>query len=240
MLILSPAPPPVPYVASAVHFDGATGITFDSNMTGVTNSKKMLASFWMANPIVLSSVWGDTPNANIDAGIPNSVPHPVLVLKGWNPAASSVYEADTDIDPTGATWRSYILSVDTSNVGAPGGCQFYTDGAQVATVEVLQDDVIDYEGKFTFASDGFGSFGTFDVAEVQVWFGIAPDLSNPTNLAAFIAAGKPVNPAVATALFGAPSIRFSGNAAAFGTNGGTAGATTVTGPLTDAGTSPSD
>lgn len=61
------------------------------------------------------------------------------------------------------------------------------------------------------------------------------DPANADNLSKFIEAdGKPVNPAVAEAAFGAPTYRFSGPASGIAHNLGNGGDFTKTGPVTDA------
>jgi len=76
-----------------------------------------------------------------------------------------------------------------------------------------------------------------DMADVRVWLNQCID-PTPTNLAKFIAAGKPVDPATATAAFGAPAVLFSGDASTFATNQGTLGTFTLEGTLTNASTHP--
>jgi hypothetical protein len=60
------------------------------------------------------------------------------------------------------------------------------------------------------------------------------DPTNADNLAKFITTeGKPVNPTVAEAAFGAPTFRFRGPASGIATNIGTGGTFTKTGTVTD-------
>jgi len=51
---------------------------------------------------------------------------------------------------------------------------------------------------------------------------------------------KPVDPLFAVAAFGAPLVMYSGNAATFPVNQGTAGTAVLTGPILGAASSPSD
>jgi hypothetical protein len=71
-------------------------------------------------------------------------------------------------------------------------------------------------------------------ADVQIWFGQFINPNTAGNLAKFIGAdGKPVNPTVASTAFGTPTILFKGNAEDFPVNGGTGGAFTKTGTVSD-------
>jgi hypothetical protein len=60
--------------------------------------------------------------------------------------------------------------------------------------------------------------------DVQIWVDQYIDASNADNLAKFRDAdGKPVNPSIAAAAFGAPTYLIRGPASAIETNGGTGG-----------------
>ena len=75
----------------------------------------------------------------------------------------------------------------------------------------------------------------------RLWLGTAMDFTVQGNRRYFVRAnGKPTNPSYALALLGAPIIQFIGNSTAFPVNGGSGGSFTVTGSLTNAGTSPTD
>ena len=78
-----------------------------------------------------------------------------------------------------------------------------------------------------------------DVADVQMWFGTYVDFSIIANVRNFLSAtGKPVNPTIAAAAYGSPTILFTGDATTFGTNQGSGGPFTTHGVLTTATTHP--
>jgi hypothetical protein len=80
-----------------------------------------------------------------------------------------------------------------------------------------------------------------DMANLLFWAGLYTDLTSPASIPLFInGLGKPVDPATAIGSLGTPTCAFIGDAAAFVTNQGSGGTFTVTGTITDAGTSPSD
>jgi len=74
----------------------------------------------------------------------------------------------------------------------------------------------------------------FQMADPIMWTGVSLDTSNSTNRRLFIDAdGNPVNPSVAIAALGTPVYYFSGQAASWSTNRGSAGSVTKTGTISD-------
>jgi hypothetical protein len=91
--------------------------------------------------------------------------------------------------------------------------------------------------------DGFNNdYLTGDVADVRMQLGTnwipTGDFTLATRRLFIDAGGKPVDPAVATAALGTPTVLFSGNHTTFPTNQGSGGTFTLTGTLTDASTHP--
>jgi hypothetical protein len=79
------------------------------------------------------------------------------------------------------------------------------------------------------------------MANFMMWYGQAIDWSVEANRRFIIdASGKAVDPALAIAHFGTPTIALIGDATAFQTNQGTGGAFSLSGSLTNASSSPSD
>jgi hypothetical protein len=81
----------------------------------------------------------------------------------------------------------------------------------------------------------------YDMSDLFMWYGKDIDFSDSANRAKFIDThGKPVDPSVAVAAFGTPTVLLSGDSSGFIANKGTGGAFTLTGTLTNAATSPSN
>lgn len=75
------------------------------------------------------------------------------------------------------------------------------------------------------------------LAYLQAWFGRYIDISQPGNYSKFVSIsggkGRPVNPSIAAAAFGIPSLLFYGSSKSFFQNRGSAGAFTKIGTIND-------
>ncbi len=252
------------YAAKAVNFNNTT--TRIHRALPIVNGgvvTKYLASWWFHNMTDLGGTahaiccFCTFPNAeseftgNFDAGggfgqnifatLNQGSTTPVLRNGGATASNPAIFP--------GSGWMNAVVSMDFQ---APPNevYQLYINANPVSFPllygGLTSNGALDFgstidETDIFFLDDGGGDvLSTGDVADIQVWLGIAPDLSNPTNLSKIISAGKPVNPATAAALFGPQTFLFSGDASTFGLNQGTAGICIIDGAFTNASTSPSD
>jgi hypothetical protein len=139
------------------------------------------------------------------------------------------------------TWTNIITLADTANADPANW-----------VLSVLKNGVIASVGGNRFVSSGTNFDGTWrtikvlanaagvgnaivdvDLADLQVWVDIAPDMTDTANVEKLVKNGKPVDPAVAALAFGTQTLLFSGDAAGFPTNQGSGGTFTLTGTPTD-------
>jgi hypothetical protein len=154
--------------------------------------------------------------------------------------------------PTDAldVWHSLIVSVDTNQPAGQKVAVSYLDDAlwpYEGTVDDIEAAfVMPFNGREFFVfDDGFSDGVTGEFADYAIYCGKAlhevdGTISVATRRLFVTADNKPVDPAVAAAVLGAPTCLFSGDATSFVTNQGNGGAFTLTGSLTNATTSPSD
>lgn len=233
------------YVAKAVHFDGSAMLHDGASLTGLTDVTKFLFSVWI-------NVGTFDSFPSIAASYPNNSFDPFLDSNsGFFGMQLADYQFDQDIAPESATavantgWQNIVFSGDTSADDPGKVVQIYVNGSPSLTYtpgSVSGFSVgFDEETDFYVGWDGFAlNKFTGDMSDLQLWCGINPDLSNSTVLNKLISGGKPVDPATATAAFGAQVLLFSGDATGFVTNQGTGGTFTLSGSLANASTSPSD
>lgn len=249
-----------PYHADAVHFDNATTrIHRAFPLATGTTITKYLASWWFANMVDQGGTAGSIscfctyPNINLEfTGIfaAGSFGNKIFATLNQNSPRlnGGISATDADVFP-GSGWMNAIVSMDFQAPPA-NRYQLYVNGNPVSLSNVydanttdglLHLNTTDDETDIYFLDDGFGDeLTTGDVADIQVWLGIAPDLSDASNLSKLISNGKPVDPAIAATAFGAHSFLFSGDATSFGTNQGNAGVCITDGTFTNSDTSPSD
>ena len=250
---------PPPYVASAVHFDGATALGLTNQALGVaTDSATGLLAVWLKGSNIfnlqVSTANGDVMqdannfNANCGGNSPSVLPNvPGLFMFDVNGNGdfytSPTAQAQIPID----TWTLMLWSWNTN---FPAGSRlvqsFYGDTQNTIT---FGDDsgtafLVNWsDTEWAFCSGTVAHQGnTFtDVADFQLWCG-APflDLTVTANRRLFIdGSGKPVNPSVAAAVLGQQTVLLSGDATTFANNQGNAPATSVlTGTLTNASSHP--
>jgi len=238
--------PPVPYHAPAVHFESS--IWLETLSLTATDNAFFSASFWQKTESIAQMT---VIEGNPSVGAPF-----VGIKSSGGPSGSSEFyisdhSGDNYLDLTSSAynktvWHHFLVSMDAGHVAA----------AMIATLYI--NDVLDggaakeaFGTAFINGVNGVGfsvSRGAYvgDLADVRIMCGVSlldgSGLIPTATRRLFIdAGGKPVDPAVATAALGAPSMLFSGNAASFATNQGAGGVFGVPGlPLTDATTSPSD
>jgi hypothetical protein len=250
------------YAAKAVNFDNSTTwIRRSLPIVGGATIHKYLASWWFRDmteqagntshsiscfctypniEMEFTGVFADGGGNNIFATMNQN---DISVVNG---ATSG---SDAAIFP-GTGWMHAAMSFDVTNGDPNNVYQLYVNGASVAVSQVYPgshgEGFMDFgsssqETDIFFLEDGYGDEkATGSVADIQLWCGIAPDLSVSSNLAKLISAGKPVDPATAAAAFGQQAFLFSGDASSFANNQGSAGSCVLTGALTNATTSPSD
>lgn len=246
-----------PYHANAVDFTSSTFMECASLTS--TDSNVWAASGWIraaADAIATAPVlWsGDTAV--------NETPFCFLFRVG-HPGSSQFGAEFNDIPVTGDTqfssgaslynndtWFHYLLAVQL-NSAAPRTIKLYINDIDVTTrgsdTGVATSIIIPTNGKsFRLCGDGSAADAfTGALADTRLMPNTlllsGGDIPVATRRLFISAAGKPVDPAIATAALGAPCMLFSGNAANFGTNQGTGGTFTTTGTaLTNSATSPSD
>ena len=259
----APTPTPPPYVAQAVHFDGATWLYNSALSSG--DNYFMSFSVWVktatdwsstvvyANNDSMFNVGGSNylvGDSDIGSGKPN-----VWEWQNWTPipidANGFSYGSDTSGPVSDSGWHHLLGTTDGGQ--NPKITKLFVDGTDVSAAWDTSPDgdliVPAFNGLSLYIgterSGGINFVG--DMADLWIAPGqsLLDDSGDiPTStLRKFISAdGKPVdlgsdctNP---TGI--APAVCFSGDASSFATNRGTGGAFTLTGTLTDASTSPSN
>lgn len=235
---------PAPYHADAVNFDGDTWLDI-ANLTATDNDKFSVVFWFKAAPIQGANFFVTDPNGGYTTQALWDT-NKIEVQLG-NAAGNQYFILGTSNNPD-ATWHCLIASGETNFADGMKPGKIYIDDVDVT---MPQDGggafTMAFNGlEFVFGSDTFGSTIEGDIADVRIMPGVsllvAGDIPLLTRRLFIDAGGKPVDPATATATLGAPRILFSGNATpgSFDLNQGTGGAFTLTGELTNAGTSPSD
>jgi len=243
----------------AVHFDGSTAWLQRGASLFDSNYSQVLVSVWLANfdPGGIDAVlFATTPGVyffmSLGTASPPQSPGTTLYADTYAPYLH-IANGAVDCDVTGPTWHHWLCKYDVSKSGYASAGQLVIDGVYQTQVDdtspftgpdtpfVPFSTNLTEETDFIFGGeDAFGDVSKFDVAQFYMAVGSNADidLSNPANVAKFIAAGKPVDLLTS----GAPTalVLFDGDASTFGTNQGTGGAFTLTGSLTNAATSPSD
>lgn len=220
------------YTAQGVSFAASTHLDKPSALTGVTDSKTGMISFWFkatagtdANTI---RIFSGSNSLLLDRIATTDVMRVICI----NAAASNILIASTTgAFAVGGGWHHFLASWNL----ATSIVQFYVnDVSDVAGGPFISNDTIAYATNGTdweFADVGLP--GPFDIADF--WFdpNQAPlDLSVIANRRKFISAGlAPVNlgAAGATPTGTSPAVFCSGAAASWNTNKGTGGGFTSSG-----------
>jgi hypothetical protein len=234
-------PPFDNYHADAVHFDGTAFMSRGAALTGMSgNYSQCIISHWFKQDNAQGTIGFSRDGGLFSHGVKGN---------GNSPAASvNFYDADfngdtVDCNVAGSTdvWHHVLIAYDANN---HAGCKGFFDGVDVTSAGFFNTGSATLTGETNyFMMDTNGIGGTVaDLAQYYIAFGQWIDLSNPLNVAKYIAGGKPVDLGAdgSTPTGTAPTVFFDGDATEFPTNKGTGGAFTLTGSLTNASTSPSD
>ncbi len=223
------------YIAQGVSFSSATRTHRAAALTGVTDSKTGMVSFWFRAAtgtdgqfIRLISTAGGTA---LPIDILRMQTTGVFRFTAQNSAASNLFQISTTSTAlVGQGWKHVLASW---NLATPILQIYVNDGVEYNSATGLTNDVIDYATSITDYNFPDSSLpGPFDIADF--WFDpnqTPLDLSVTANRRKFISAGlAPVNLGAtgATPTGTAPAIFFSGAAASWNTNKGTGGGFTIT------------
>lgn len=208
------------YAASAVTFDGNMGL-MRSGSLGVGNYTQLLISGWFKMAAADSTILKSHTNGFLNLSVSSTEVHLDAYDSGFN--GDSVYG---DIAP--GAWMHLLGAYDGSD---DAKCKWLVNGVdETSTVSTFNSGpaTLTGEAAFTLFQHILGAGGAFvgDVADIYIAFGQWLDLTNPANVAKFIAAGKPVDLGAdgSTPTGTAPTIFFSGDASEFATNKGLGGA----------------
>lgn len=234
--------PKTNYSTSAVVFDGTNDyMTRGSDLTGNTDGKKGIVSFW----IYLNGVTGyifTSANAQFQLKVASSI----LTLAGVTTSAASTLIMNSNTAVSSSVWHHVAMSWDLS----AGLGKLYIDGSSnLATSPTLLNNNIDYTATnyyFGARDDGASRLNAY-VADFYLNLAEYLDISVAANLQKFRSTlGKPVNLGSTGSLpTGTAPIQLfrcanGASASTFSTNLGTGGNYSITGALTVAPSSPSD
>jgi hypothetical protein len=232
---------PPPYVASAVHLDGATYI--DIAAVTATDSGLFAYSGWLKSTLIGSDVnW-------VFAFDPFNNQNPFMTILGSLDVAAGTmafyyqgvagdveFTTNSGAWPADTNWHHIFVFANT-NLATPT-LSFYLDGALVTTFLSAGGGpfISQFSGiEFSMPDNPSSGHGPpFLIGDIADWW-IAPG-SSETDVTVFRdpITGKPKNPNT----FPSAAILFSGDATMFATNQGSGGATITTGILTNALTHP--
>jgi len=232
------------YYAASFNCGGTPWLTRGAGFTGAVDSKQLTISLWLAKRTVDAVNYRILTSDNSVAFLQfyiGSNNRLTLTAPGTGGANVIVVTATTDYLAADG-WVHTLLSFDLSN----SSNRFYyrNDVAQSPTWSTYTDAVMDFtlSNWGVCALVGGSQSRSMDIAGFQVWFGQYIDLSVEANRRLFIDAnGKPVDPAVAVAALGTPTLQLTDPAPASYINLGSGGGMTVNnGPLSPGTGSPSD
>lgn len=244
------------YVAKAVHWDGTSYLHNDALACGETD--KLSFAVWFRGPAsdpVATDVCGfwvtdpqDTFRAYAEAdflGSPSEADGGVqfsLSDPSNNFLASATTSSQQGPRPVADTWYAYMFSADVSSDSGPLTAALNDLDALGFSHNVSAPaSILPGNGLPLWIGLSDASGEPLDMANFLMWYGQAIDWSVEVNRRFIIdASGKPVDPALAIAEFGAPTVALTGDATAFQANQGSGGSFSLSGSLTNASTSPSD
>lgn len=230
------------YVAKAVGFDGLTALFRSTALTGISNHPIGVSSYWfkakLADLTGHGAFW--TQATALANGLPDcagaalneaQIYTDVLVPEIF--VADQLDNNDADYQPsTGSllddAWHHALFSWNTNAAIGMRRLQVAIDGTLTAPTINFEDG-----GAFSVYASGPGmiigtEFGPMQglsaaykgaLCDLYVNFNLDLDLSVPSNIAKFIAGGKPVDPST----FPSAPVLFSGDATGFPNNQGTGG-----------------
>lgn len=238
-----------PYtVPGAVTFGGSTYLSRGAWLTGVNNASKLTYVGWQK-----SSVWWTTifhaasSKVDVSAFASGNSPNTYYWAVGANSYGlyfdtwpGSELDSGSPIGgvATGA-WQHIAMSFDLSS--SPCRVRFRING-----IEAIAEANNYLPGSPTYMADasdfffgGDGADGNYqgDLADQMIWYDQFTDFNLSTVMTKFYNNG-PVNPSLAIAALGTPTISFIGNSTNFPINGGSGGAFTLNGSLTNAASVP--
>ncbi len=242
------------YRAPAVHFDGTAILDRDGGLTGVSDTSRMILFMW------INGLWQGFPGLDSDYLFYGQTTDNQGTKIGDESATfssdsgGSFYELDYyggahGPIPPSSVWVPLLLSINFG-FSAPNmrGAVYFSDTSfGVNSSQTGGPITLTPSSWYTAAcasdSDTPSTLGDF--SNVMCWFGndiVQPDntINEADRRNFFTSDGKAVNPSLAIAAYGQPSLYFAGDKDHFATNQGTGGSFTLTGTLTNASTSPSD
>lgn len=239
--------PTTPAVINAVNFDGSTAVANGTGaLTGVSNSKLLMCSFWLKTSITSQGTILDTRSDDSDIETVDTAG--TLHVKFPSAVSGEALEFTTSTAVNSGSWVHVLFAVDLANTS---NRWVYIDDTLDSSVtwtnysnEVMNFSVTGWAigGRARFSGTPIPEY-TGDLYDF--WFGTGEwlDLSTTSNRRKFIdASGNPVflgaTGGVPTG--SAPIMFFSGPTASWHENKGTGGTFTKIGTLTTASTSPSD
>lgn len=232
------------YYAASFNCGGPAWLTRGGGFTGAADSKQLTISLWAAKRTVDSVNYRFLTSDNSVAFLQFYIGGGnKLTLTAPNAAGTGVVSMTAVTDYLASDgWVHTLISFDLSDAGER---HYYRDDvAQSPTWGTYTDDSMDFilTDWAVCALVGGSQSKSMDIAGFQVWFGVYVDLSVEANRRLFIDAnGKPVDPAVAVASLGTPTLQLTDPAPASYINLGSGGGMTVNnGPLSPGTGSPSD
>ncbi len=242
---LSGIPAPSGYQAQGVNFDGLTKVSCAS-LSCTDNNK--LTIVWCSRQTTRAAntsvtFWAvDTANNLFPAAYSDPSPptkYGIQYFLGF-PDPTSISTTDNE-----NIWVVNIFSCDYTV--AAHAAAYLNNVLGPAFTSVFPLSILMNGLDFVIGDDNLGDPYFGDIADFQVWVGTSiveadNTISTPNRRLFIDASGKPVDPAVAAAALGPPTVRCSatlgGPASSFATNQGTGGAFTTTGTLTLSATTP--
>lgn len=234
---------PENYRPAAVNFGGSAYLTRGANLTGASDTKSFVSSFWI-NPLDAAtgsaqSIWehesGGNPYTRIQV---NQVG--LIAVAVYNTSGSLIQSLVSSGTLSDGQWAHVLVAFDA----AATTYRCYIDDANDSSADAVSNTTQDWTvGNFAIAAASSLRY-TGDIADLMVWQGAYLDLSVEANRRMFISAsGKPVNPDApggAIATLGTPIVRLSTAEPNWHVNAGSGGGFTENGTLTAAATNPAD
>lgn len=242
------------YTTGAVNFDQLdTAITCASLSCADSPVLSFSVFYRVVNNVSLSLFRGD-PGGN-DGNFGKLTPPAGWHFSFINSDYSNAVEVRTGVNENDAQWHHIVASVKSDLAQGEKIVKIYRD--DVAVIDPAFDPPLDFAGAFDIVLNGFEfslGYGTAGAAVIELadfWFAgqsllTGSDITEATRRKFISAEGKPVNLGAdgSTPTGTAPVVFFrrapEAAASTFANNLGTGGAFTITGTLTNAGTSPSD
>ncbi len=251
--IIAARPAGAGYIAKAVNFDGATYLSRDTGFVA-TNGPRGFFSFWAkAAPDTPGFYQGLLETAGFCVDLRPLINLPIDHAVGMILAEPTFTNWIDFVTPNGVyeddEWYGVLMAWDVDFDAGSRRLAIYVGDAPTMLTSV-EDAGVAFDINYQDAPVYVGVFSppaasTGDLADL--FFNTTTSIVETdgtiteANRRNFIdALGKPVDPAVAVAAYGAPTLLMSGGASGFAVNQGTGGDFVVTGTLTDASTSPSN